>query len=183
MSPNLAVVRIIAWGNRSRRDDGVALALAERLGVRFAFEPAVVIERYPQLGPELAMDLETCEVAIFVDAASPTAQTEPFRAEMISGGPRPTPIDHAWSPTAVLGLAQSLGLRIPAVWQVSIRAEDFRYGHTLSQETTMSMVDAEMWILLQVKRALGAHHRRRVRRMSQPELSDCREDRSEQRSA
>ncbi len=139
-------VRIIAWGNLGRRDDGVALALAARLGERYAGRPDVVVQEYHQLGPELVDDLGDCRLAIFVDAHvradAGEVLCEPLRPAE-SGG-----LDtHHCPPDILLGLTIAMGLPAPESWLVGIRAHDMDFGDEFSPATHQAMLVAEARII------------------------------------
>ena len=135
-------VRIIAWGNRGRRDDGVGLILAERLETRWADRPDVSVQQYHQLGPELVADLEDCRLAIFVDAhvreSSPEVFFEPVQA--VAGGGLDT---HHCRPGELLALAGAIGMQTPPAFQLGIHAHDMDFGDSLTPETQAAMTEAE----------------------------------------
>jgi hydrogenase maturation protease len=139
--------RIIAWGNRGRSDDGVALVLAERLEVRFAGRADVCVQQFHQLAPELAADLDDCRLAVFVDAHVRDEVPEVCVE-------RVTPVDaaafntHHCPPPVLLALARSMGYNVPAeCWMVTIRAHCFDFGDTLSAATAAAMAEAEAVIV------------------------------------
>lgn len=140
-------VRIIAWGNLGRSDDGVALVLAERLEARFAGRPDVVVQQFHQLAPELAADLDGCRMAIFVDAHV-RADAPDLCVERV------TPVEvaafntHHCHPPVLLALAKSMGYNLPSeCWLVAIRARCFDFGDALSPATTAAMEKAEAVIV------------------------------------
>lgn len=142
-----APIRIIAWGNRGRRDDGAALVLAERLEVHFAGRDDVVVQQYHQLGPELVDDLADCRQAIFIDASSRHDAggvcIEPLVPMSTSAG-----LDtHHCPPDALLALAASLGLPVPEAFLVDIRGHEWAFGDDLSEATARLVDEAERAIL------------------------------------
>lgn len=138
-------IRIIAWGNVGRRDDGSALVLAERLASRYADAADVVIQEYHQLGPELVDDLHHCRLAIFMDA-----HTRPEAGEVIFEQIVPAQVGgldtHHCSPEVLLGLTAAMQLRIPPAWLVGIRGYDWEFGDTLSEPTRQAMLQAEQHV-------------------------------------
>ncbi len=145
-------VLIIAWGNIGRRDDGVALRLAERLQVRLADAPEVRIQQHHQLGPELICDLDGCRQAIFVDAHvrpdGPDVIVE--RVEESS----PTALNtHHCAPPVLLSFARAAGYRVPESWLVCVRAYDMEFGDELSAGTARGMLQAEQEIIRLVDQA------------------------------
>lgn len=155
------VIRILAWGNRGRRDDGVALALAERLEVRLAGIPQVAVHQFHQLGPELVEELADCRIAVFVDARVPDARppvvVEPLRPSRTAG------LDtHHCDPGSLLSLAQALGYALPRAYLVSIHALDMDFGDSLSPTVVEALDEAEAAVLALVDQqlqpaAMGGH--------------------------
>jgi hydrogenase maturation protease len=135
-------IRIIAWGNVGRRDDGAALVLAGRLAERYASRPDIVVHEYHQLGPELVGELDDCRLALFVDASVRPGERDVTLdkvAAAVSGG-----IDtHHCSPDVLLGLLIALGLREPEAWLIGIRGHDWEFGDTLSEPTQRAIRQAE----------------------------------------
>jgi hydrogenase maturation protease len=159
MSAQPAPIRIIAWGNRGRRDDGVALALAERLEARYASDPQVVVQQYHQLGPELADDLCHARRAIFIDAdvreASPEVSIEPLAAASPEGLNT-----HHCPPDVLLGLGESLGWEMPPSFLVCVKAHDLGFGDDLTPQAQAAMDSAEQGIirLVNAARCGGSRH-------------------------
>lgn len=148
-------IRIIAWGNRGRRDDGVGLVLAERLAECYAGDDEVVIQEYHQLGPELVEDLGRCRLAIFVDACVDAGVDEKVRVEPVLpvsvGG-----IDtHHCPPGVLLGLGEALQLSLPKAILVKIRAHDLGFGDGLSRPATdaLAIAESEIAVLVASHRA------------------------------
>ncbi len=139
-------IRIIAWGNRGRCDDGVALVLAERLQERFADDPDVSVQQYHQLGPELAADLNECRLVIFLDAHvredSPEVCVERVEpVEAAACGP------HHCHPPVLLAMAKSMQFKVPPAWLVTVRGHCFEFGDSLSEATAAAMEKAEGIVL------------------------------------
>ncbi|HOB74594.1 MAG TPA: hydrogenase maturation protease [Phycisphaerae bacterium] len=140
-------IRIIAWGNKGRCDDGVALVLAERLQERYAGDADVCVQQYHQLGPELAADLDACRLAIFIDA-----HVRPDRPdvclETVEPADEATLQTHHCHPPVLLALARSMQFKLPPVsWLVAIRAYELGFGDSLSTATAAAMADAERRIV------------------------------------
>jgi len=149
-------IRIIAWGNRGRCDDGVALVLAERLQRRFDGDPDVRVQQYHQLGPELAADLDECRMAIFIDA-----HVRPDSPEVCVEEVKPIESaafqTHHCPPPVLLAMARSMQFNVPpAAWLVTVRAHVLDFGDSLSELTTAAMGRAEDAVLELVSSAKAA---------------------------
>jgi hydrogenase maturation protease len=149
-------IRIIAWGNRGRRDDGVGLLLAERLETRWANRQDISVQQYHQLGPELVADLEAARLVIFVDAhvrdESPEVFFEPVQA--IAGAGLDT---HHCRPGELLALAAAIGMSTPPCYQLGIHAHDMDFGDSLTEPTRAAMLDAEQTAISFVESFLSEH--------------------------
>ena len=146
-------IRIIAWGNIGRRDDGSALVLAERLAERYADVPDVVVQEYHQLGPELVDDLHHCRLAVFVDAHAHEDGADVTFDRLLpaqAGG-----LDtHHCPPDVLLGLTAAMHLNVPESWLVGIRGYDWDFGDTLSEQARRAMLEAEAKIVSLVDTSL-----------------------------
>ncbi|GMV96300.1 MAG: hydrogenase maturation protease [Phycisphaerae bacterium] len=139
-------IRIIAWGNRGRSDDGVALVLAERLAARFAGDPGVEVQQYHQLGPEVADDLGRCRLAVFLDAHV-REDWDDVVVEPVRPSAGAAVFAHHFPPPLLLALARSINLRVPPAWLVSIRGRCFEFGDGLSERTAGGLARAEQRVL------------------------------------
>jgi hydrogenase maturation protease len=139
---------ILAWGNTVRTDDGVGVAVAERLRAAFADDPAVEIHVRTQLGPELAEVLARAGRALFIDAhVDPDG--EPVALEPLTPADgAEVGLNHQVPPEHLLALAAWLYGRTPEAHLLTVRAHDTGFGETLSPET-------ERWVDEAVRRAMG----------------------------
>jgi hydrogenase maturation protease len=123
---------IIGFGNRNRRDDGSGPQVADRLKGRFDAAAGVNVVSLHQLGPELAEDLQSATLAIFIDAAQGAlpgrCSWRSVRPDFDLGG-----IAHSLTAGALLGLTRMLYKRCPPAWMVSIAGSDFGFGEGLSR--------------------------------------------------
>lgn len=150
-------IRIIAWGNRGRRDDGVALVLAERLQAQFAGDPHVCVQEYHQLGPEVAADLDRCRLAIFVDARVGEADRPDVCVEPVAPVEVAALGTHHCSPPVLLALAASMRFKVPPACLVTIRGYDMDFGDTLSPAAVAGVDEAERVVNELVASARAAH--------------------------
>lgn len=150
-------IRIIAWGNRGRCDDGVALVLAERLQERYAGDPDVCVQQYHQLGPELAADLGECRLAVFIDAHVRGDRPDVCLEEVRPADEAALQTHHC-PPPVLLALAQSMQFKLPPVsWLVTVRAYELGFGDALSEATAAGVAEAERRIV-ELIAAARSHH-------------------------
>jgi hydrogenase maturation protease len=133
---------VLAWGNESRGDDGLGpafLAAAEALpdpdGVTTTFVGDF------QLQPEHAVDLDGCDLALFVDA-SRTA-SPPFAFCRVQPARVATFTTHGVSPGVVLGAFEAtFGRPPPPAFLLSIPAERFELGEPLRERARICLAAA-----------------------------------------
>ncbi len=138
---------LIGWGNGLRQDDGVGLAIAER--VEGWSRPGLTVLAITQLTPELAAMVAEAKRVLFVDAALAPACPDPgWRLEPLdapadgvkaAGAER---LSHHASPGALLQLAGSLYGRTPPAWQLLLRAHSCEMGTGLSAATAALLPEA-----------------------------------------
>jgi hydrogenase maturation protease len=150
---------IIGYGNPSRRDDGVGLAVVDGLRQRLGKAPLEQgDDGYADLGgevdtlflqqlmPELAETLAQYDRVWFVDAHL-GVYPELVRWSAVSASLDPAMVSHHFKPQALLVLAGQLYGHAPEVELISIRGFDFDFGVELSTETAdgvRQVVDA-LW--------------------------------------
>jgi len=145
-------IRIIAWGNIGRRDDGSALILADRLSARYRNEPDVIVQQCHQLGPELVDDLQNCRLALFVDAHARPGGAD-VTVEKITAATAGDLDSHQCPPDVLLGLTAALGLKVPEAWLIAIRGHEWHFAEGLSEPTRHAMLKAEQRLLALVENA------------------------------
>jgi hydrogenase maturation protease len=112
--PPRNVVLVLCLGNAIRRDDAVALRVADALEA--APEDGVVVRRSAKAGLYLLDDMEGFERVVVIDAVrtgvSPpgTVHSVPLEAIRAPGGPSP----HAIGLPSALGLARAAGAPVPS---------------------------------------------------------------------
>jgi len=128
-------IRIIAWGNDGRSDDGAALALLAQLNaLKIHFGEDLLLEPYHQLGPEIALDIGNARLVIFVDAHV-DGEREDFSWERVSPQPAASFDSHHCSPAELLSLCRALDLPTPPCYLLALRAFNCEFGDTLSPTT------------------------------------------------
>ena len=125
-------LRVLAWGNESRGDDGVGPYIASRLRA-LGCNDIAVIEDF-QLQIEHVMDIQGAAPVLFVDAA---VGIEPgYRLEKLVPQLDSTITTHAVSPQGLLGLyEQTLSKEAPVAYLLQIRGAEFELGTDLSDAT------------------------------------------------
>ncbi|MBC7234857.1 MAG: hydrogenase maturation protease [Chloroflexi bacterium] len=144
---------LIAYGNLSRRDDGVAFHVLRRLRQQLVANSGpsdadkeeliagrVTAMRMHQLTPELAELLAEYAAVIFIDAHVQGAGWAPVHWEEISPGLRPSMVSHHLKPSSLLALCQMLYGRCPKGYILSVEGSDFDFGEHLSP-TTSALAD------------------------------------------
>lgn len=135
-------VLVIGYGNTLRRDDGVGVRVAELLAADPRLQrPGVEVRAAHQLLPEMALDLASCALAVFIDAdrrAQPGAvevrhlgRGDPPRS---GAGARPEPgaSSHHVGAAELVALAAELTGHRPAAVVVGIGVGDTELGEGLS---------------------------------------------------
>jgi hydrogenase maturation protease len=131
---------VIGYGNSLRRDDGAGCRVADV--VRGWARPGVRSLSVFQLTPELASDLSSSRLAIFVDARadSPSAGTRVEGVHPLDEGS--FSLVHGITPRSLVGLSLAVYGRCPPCWMVSVPAEDFSLGEGLSEVAREGVRDA-----------------------------------------
>ena len=126
-----AGVLIVGYGNPLRSDDGIGWHAARLLASDPRLDGARVLAHH-QLTPELAADVSRASLVVLVDAA---AEGDPGSVAVLRiGSPPPTPItwSHHLTPETLAGLADALYGAVPPIVLVSVAAESFADGDSLS---------------------------------------------------
>jgi hydrogenase maturation protease len=137
-------VLVIGYGNPSRRDDGVGLAVVNGLRERLGKPPLVDNDDgfrelggeadtlfLQQLNPELAETLAAYDHVWFVDAHL-GAPPELVRRVRLSASLDPALVSHHFKPETLLALAGQMYGHVPRAELISILGQDFDFGEELS---------------------------------------------------
>jgi hydrogenase maturation protease len=153
-------ILVIGYGNPSRRDDGVGLAvvnnLRQRLGLRALDETTDGFDDLgqpldtlflQQLTPELVETLAAYQHVVFVDAHLNTTDPELVRHTSLGPNQDPALVSHHFRPGRLLALAQTLYGAAPTAELVSICGFDFDFDTTLSPATAqgVNIAAADIW--------------------------------------
>lgn len=125
-------VVVIGYGNTLRSDDGAGQWVATV--VQDWQLPQVRSVAVHQLTPELAAELATAQMVIFVDAypESSTVQVHPLTDEVAETTHR---LGHTSNPRSLLHLAKTLYRATLTAWWVLIPAVNFDFGEKFSPTT------------------------------------------------
>jgi hydrogenase maturation protease len=126
-----AGVLIVGYGNPLRSDDGIGWHAARLLTCDPRLAGARVLAHH-QLVPELAADVSQASLVVLVDAA---AEGDPGSVSVRQIEPRPTTPttwSHHLAPETLAGLADALCGAVPPIVLVSVAAESFADGDSLS---------------------------------------------------
>jgi len=155
---------IIGYGNPSRRDDGVGLAVVNSLRQRLGRLPLdegddgfselgseVDTLFLQQLMPELAETLTGYDRVWFVDAHL-GVYPELIRRTVITAQLDLASVSHHLKPETLLVLAKQLYGHAPAAELISIRGFDFDFGEELSAATSegVQQVVEELWQMVSI---------------------------------
>jgi hydrogenase maturation protease len=123
-------VLVVGYGNPLRGDDAFGPRVAEAL-VADGRLPGARIEARQQLTPELADDIASARLVVFVDAHINDGTPGVVRVEQVAGGHRPLG-SHAVDAGVLVELAARLYEHAPPVVQISVSAGQFELGAGLS---------------------------------------------------
>jgi len=121
---------LLACGNTLRQDDGVGLRIAEAAERQFPSSQLRIVAGQ-QFTPEMAADLASTELAIFVDAS---VTDDPGAIRVVPVKPREDVRGtHGLDPGALLAMTRSLSGRMPAyAFALTIGAGSFGYCEEIS---------------------------------------------------
>ncbi len=142
---------VIGYGNPSRNDDGVGLAvvnaLRQRRGQKVLDETTDGFDELggtldtlflQQLTPELADTVADYDRLILVDAHTGTLP-ELIHRSALSPRNDPAMVSHILKPEHLLALTLQFHGKAPRAELISVRGFDFNFGETLSQETAQGV--------------------------------------------
>lgn len=146
-------VLLIGYGNVSRRDDGVAVHVLQRLRARLGLDPDELLAAEDilsedahsarlsmvclhQLAPELAEVLAEYDVAVFIDAHVGGLDWAPVHWQEVKPAYEAGVNGHHLKPGVVLALCETLYERAPRGYTLSVLGYDFDFGEELSAPTS-----------------------------------------------
>jgi hydrogenase maturation protease len=146
---------LIAYGNPSRQDDGLAyhivLALRDLLGLESitmdelsdgVLIPGLQACFTQQLMPEMAQMLAEVDTVVFIDAHVPGTNHQPIHWEEIQPLFHPSMVSHHFKPEVLIAYSESLYGRSPKAIVLSVLGTHFDFGTELSFETAVRVREA-----------------------------------------
>jgi len=124
-------VLIIGYGNPLRSDDGLGWHASRLIAQELAGHNAEVITCH-QLTPELAEPLSQSSHAVFIDADAQGGPGEIHWREVHPQAPASSALTHTCSPAGLLSSAARLYGRSPQAIAVTVTAQSFDFGDSLS---------------------------------------------------
>jgi hydrogenase maturation protease len=121
---------IVGIGNPLRSDDGLGWCVARELARELVRDDIQVVAAH-QLTPEISELASRAELVLFIDAAH-RGKPGTLKCEPITPSAAPGRHSHELTPAGVLQLAQELYGRCPPAYLLTIAAESFDTGDTLS---------------------------------------------------
>lgn len=136
---------IVGIGNPLRSDDGVGWRLATELSREVLCDDVHIIATQ-QLTPEISEIVSRAERVLFIDAAC-TGEPGTLKCKQIVPGATSNRHSHELSPIGLLKLAQDLYARCPPAYLLTIGAQSFSTGNSLSPRVAAALVPAKAAIL------------------------------------
>lgn len=131
-------ILVIGYGNELRSDDVVGKKLADIIATWK--NPCLRSLAVHQLTPELAEELATVDIAIFIDAypATDAKEVEIIPLEIATS----LTLGHICEPPILLAIASAIYGDYPQAWLVKVPGENFEIGDRISPFARESMKQA-----------------------------------------
>jgi hydrogenase maturation protease len=142
---------IIGYGNPLRGDDGFGWHAARTLSRTLAGRGMEVVACH-QLTPELAEPLSQSDLAVFIDADARGTPGRIHRRVVHPEAPSGCGFSHSSTPSGLLADAQNLYGARPRGVAITVSAETFAFGETLSPVVAAALAR----VVEQVRRLVGA---------------------------
>ena len=120
---------VIGYGNSLRSDDGIGIRVAEIVASWNL--PEVRSLARPQLTPELAADLASVDLVIFVDACQAVG-SDTVKLHALKPRDLIQIRSHFSDPRAILSLTQAIYGKFPLAWWLIVPGINFQLGDRLS---------------------------------------------------
>ena len=123
-----------------RTDDGLGWHAAEYLRGHLASGQARVIAAH-QLAPEMAQAVADASVVIFIDAEQGATPGRVTARPVLPRAEAPRTFSHDLSPAALVACARLLFRKTPPAHLVTVSAQEFRPGETLTRKVADAVPD------------------------------------------
>lgn len=149
---------IIGYGNRDREDDGAGWHMLSQIARQRGLDSELPGESAEtadgnlkliyllQLLPELAEDLAGYDQVFFLDAHN-SDQLAEVVIEALTPSKDHSAFTHHLSAQELLSITQTIGVKLPEAWSVSVRGHAFRFSPELTPETATSVEIAVQKVL------------------------------------
>jgi len=127
----LSTALIIGYGNPLRSDDALGWHASRLLAEALTGKEVEVITCH-QLTPELAEPLSQCRRAVFIDADAEGKPGEIHRRTVRPEALKSSSFTHTCTPPGLLASARQLYGRRPQAIIITVTAQSFEFGDTLS---------------------------------------------------
>ena len=149
---------IYGYGNPGRQDDGLGIALVERLKDRHADDPLsfVAFDSNYQLNIEDALTISEYDLILFADASVEDIST--YTVSHVEASAKTEFTMHAMSPEFVLHLCQHLFGKFPEAYLLHIKGYEFELQEGLTQRAEANLnaaVDFAEAALIELRHAGG----------------------------
>lgn len=135
-------ILVIGIGNPGRTDDGLGVALAEK--VESWQLPSLSTSIDCQLNPEHAAEVAEAELVIFIDAS--VEAKAPYRISKLIPAAKEESTTHSMAPETVLEVCRKVYGKSPVAFLLEVRGEDFAIGEGLSSEAKLHLGEAERFL-------------------------------------
>ena len=159
----MASTLLIAYGNPSRQDDGLAyhlvLTLRNLLGLASIpldeladgeLLPGLQVYYTQQLMPEMAELLSEVDTVVFMDAHVAGTAYQPIHFQEIQPLFRPSMVSHHFKPEVLVAYSMSLFGRAPRALILSVLGTNFDFGTELSPGAAERTIEAAFLLATQL---------------------------------
>lgn len=123
---------IIGYGSTLRGDDAAGRIAADRLAEALDEDRSIEVLSVPQLTPEVVLPVAEAEYVYFIDATGLGAPGTWICRPLESEAKLANPLGHHYHPAALLAFAHALYQVTPRAWIITVTAESFACGETLT---------------------------------------------------
>ena len=142
----LSTALIIGYGNPLRSYDALGWQASRLLAEALAGKEVEVITCH-QLTPELAEPLSKCHRAVFIDADAEGKPGEIHRRAVRPQAPASSSFTHTCTPSGLLSSAKQLYGRRPQAIVITVTAQSFEFGYTLSPVVSAALPEVVEQVL------------------------------------